>query len=310
MSFVNLIEDLETRLNKLKDHEFVSEGSYLIEGIVDELNEMSSNMRTAYGEYFNEYGLTTPEMGEGMHFMTGNGYSSSIPLSFEYFKVRDLMLDNLGKFTGDETLYIKNIRTKLDNFENVTLPEWEEMYEEYNRNPPIPAAGSGGSSESEGESSGEQTDPIPSPKDFWKRYGLNEEFSRFITSLGSEVFQCGQKCKALKKEIHNWFDLGSDVSMTIAVAQHVNGLPSQVYDKICGENKENVGVYSQKMKRALNTTDKIKERYPDSNVAKQCLCLRDVVCNQMNVKEKSAVIYNAILQIFEDFGINPRRSER
>ena len=69
------------------------------------------------------------------------------------------------------------------------------------------------------------------------------------------------------------------------------------------------GVRILKNARIL-TKEEINERYPDSNVAKQCLCLRDVVCNQMNVKEKSAVIYNAILQIFEDFGINPRRSER
>ena len=309
MSFVNLINDLKTRLNRYIDHEFISEGAYLIEGLVEELDGMSDSMRTAYGEYFNEYGLTTPEMGEGMHFMTGNGYSMSIPRSFEYFKVRDLMLDNMGKFTGEETAFIKNIRTKLDDFENSTVPEWEAMYEEYNRNPPIPAAGSGGS-DSDEESSEPSGPPIPSPKDFWARYGLKEQFSSIITSMGSEVFQCEEACKALKKEIHNWFDLGSDVSMTIAVAQHVNSLESQVYDKICGSHKDTVGVYSQKMQRALNTTDKIKERYPDSSKAKQNLCLRDVVCNQMEVKSKSAVIYNAIKNIFTRFGINPSRAER
>ena len=304
MSFVNLIEDLENRLNRYKDHEFISEGAYLIEGLVDDLDGMISSMRTAYGEYFNEYGLTTPEMGEGMHFMTGNSYSNSIPRSFEYFKVRDLMLDNMGKFTGDETVFIKNIRLKLDDFENNTVPEWEAMYEEYNRNPPIPPV-------DPSDPSPEPPDPpIPSAKDFWIRYGLKDQFSAIITYMGTQVYQCSDACKALKKEIHNWFDLGSDVSMTIAVAQHVNGLESQVYDKICGEHKDTIGVYSQKMQRALNTTDKIKERYPDSNKAKQCLCLRDVVCNQMNVKEKSAVIYNSIKNIFTRFGINPSRAER
>lgn len=308
MSFVNQINDLKTRLNALKTHEFVSEGAYLIEGLVNDLNEMISNMRTAYGEYFNEYGLSTPEMGEGMHFMTGNGYANSIPLSFEYFKVRDLMLDNLIKFTNNETSYIGNIRQSLDNFENRTLLEWESMYEEYKRNPPIPAAESGGSSE--GTSTESSGPPIPSPADFWTRYGLKDQFSSLITSMGSQTYQCGEQCKALKTEIHKWFDLGSDVSMTIAVAQHVNGLPSQVYDKICGRNKDVIGVYSQKMQRALTTTDKIRERYPDSNRAKQNLCLRDVVCNQLNVKEKSNTIYNSIKNIFTNFGIISRRAER
>ena len=98
--------------------------------------------------------------------------------------------------------------------------------------------------------------------------------------------------------------------MTIAVAQHINSLPSQVYDKICGNNKDVVGVYSQKMKRALNTTDKIKEKYPDSNIAKQMLCLRDVVCNQLNVKEKSNEILNNLKNIFSQFGISSGRNER
>ena len=304
MSFINLIEDLEFRLNRYKTHEFVSESAYLIEGLVDELDGMISTMRTAYGEYFNEYNLSTPEMGEGMHFMTGNGYSESIPRSFEYFKIRDLMLDNFTKYTNDETTFIKNIRIGLDNFENSTLPEWERMYEEYNRNPPIPPI-------DPSDPSPAPIDPsIPSAKDFWTRYGLKEQFSSLITSFGSSIYNCGEQCKALIREIHKWFDLGSDVSMTIAVAQHINSLPYQVYDKICGNNKSSIGAYSQKMYRALITTDKIRERYPDSNIAKQNLCLRDVVCNQMNVKEKSAAIYNAIRQIFENFGINSRRSER
>ncbi len=304
MSFVNRINELKTRLNRLKTHEFVSEGAYLIEGIVNELTEMSSQMKKAFGEYFNEYDLSTPEMGEGMHFMSGNGYSDSIPRSFEYFKIRDLMLDNFTKYTNDETTFIKNIRTGLDNFENTTLPEWERMYEEYNRNPPISSTDPSDSSPTPTDSS------VPSAKDFWTRYGLKEQFSSLITSFGSSVYNCGEQCKALIREIHKWFDLGSDVSMTIAVAQHINSLPYQVYDKICGGNKNSIGAYSQKMYRALITTDKIRERYPDSNIAKQNLCLRDVVCNQMNVKEKSAAIYNAIRQIFENFGINSRRSER
>ena len=58
------------------------------------------------------------------------------------------------------------------------------------------------------------------------------------------------------------------------------------------------------------TTDKIRERYPDSNRAKQNLCLRDVVCNQLNVKEKSNNIYNSIKNIFTNFGIISRRAER
>ena len=295
MSFVNQINNLKTRLNALKTHEFVSEGAYLIESLVGELNEMTSNMKTAYGEYFNEYGLSTPEMGEGMHFMTGNGYSESIPRSFEYFKIRDLILDNVSEFTDGETSYIKNIRIALDNFESRTLPGWEEMYEEYKRNPPISDSGP-----DDGWSS---STPSSSPSDFWTRYGLKDQFSSLITSMGAQAYQCGEQCKALKKEIHDWFDLGADVSMTIAVAQHINGLPSQVYDKICGGNKNIIGVYSKKMQRALNTTDKIRERYPDSNIAKQNLCLRDVVCNQLNVKDKSTAIYNNIKNIFRRFGI-------
>ena len=69
-------------------------------------------------------------------------------------------------------------------------------------------------------------------------------------------------------------------------------------------------MYSQKMKRALNTTDKIKEKYPDSNIAKQMLCLRDVVCNQLNVKEKSNEILNNLKNIFSQVGINSSRNER
>lgn len=309
MSFINLIEDLEFRLNRYKTHEFVSEGAYLIEGLVEDLDGMISTMRTAYGEYFNEYDLPAPEMGEGMHFMTGNGYSDSIPRSFEYFKVRDLMLDNMSRFTNNETTFIKNIRIKLDDFENRILPEWEEMYEEYKRNPPIPPEPTVDPSDPTAEP--EPPDPpIPSPKDFWIRYGLKEQFSEIITYMGSQVYQCGDVCKDLIKELNKWFDLGSDVSMTIAVAQHINGLDHQVYDKICCDNKDTVGVYSQKMKRALTTTDKIRDRYPDSNVAKQSLCLRDVVCNQMQVKDKSADIYNAIKAIFDRFGITSSRNER
>ena len=298
MSFVTRINELKSRLNRLKTHEFVSEGAYLIEGIVDELTKMSSQMKKAFGEYFNEYELSTPEMGEGMHFMTGNGYSESIPRSFEYFKIRDLMLDNFTKYTNDETTFIKNIRTGLDNFENSTLPGWERMYEEYNRNPPIPQI-------DQSDPSPAPIDPsVPSAKDFWTRYGLKEQFSSLITSFGSSIYNCGEQCKALIREIHKWFDLGSDVSMTIAVAQHINSLPHQVYDKICGNNKSSIEIYSQKMYRALITTDKIRDRYPDSNIAKQNLCLRDVVCNQLNVKDKSAAIYNSIRGIFEQFGIS------
>ena len=306
MSFVDRINSIKNRLNNLKTHEFVSEGAYIIEDLVNELTEMTTRMRKAYGEYLNEYGLSTPEMGEGMHFMTGNGYANSIPLSFEYFKVRDLMLDNFSKFTNDETTYIKNIRTGLDNFENNTLPGWERMYAEYNRNPPIPS--SGGSD----DSSYEPPDPpIPSAKDFWTRYGLKEQFSSLITSFGSEAYNCGEQCKALVREINNWFDLGMEVSMTIALAQHINNLPEQVYDKICGERKDTIGAYSQKMYRALITTDKIRERYPESSIAKQNLCLRDVVCNQLNVKSRSAAIYNSIKNILSSFGINSRtRDER
>ena len=300
MSFVNQINDLKTRMNVLKTHEFVSEGSYLIEGLVSELTEMSSRMKNAFGEYFNEYGLSTPEMGEGMHFMTGNGYSSSIPLSFDYYKIRELMLDNFTKYTNDETSFIKNIRTKLDNFENSTLPEWERMYEEYQRNPPIPPA------DPDGGVSEPLDPPIPSTKDFWTRYGLKDQFSTMITAMGTQAYQCIEQCKALIREIHNWFDLGMDVSMTVAVAQHINSLPAEVYNKICGSNKNAVRVYSQKMYRALVTTDKIRARYPDSSIAKQNLCLRDVVCNQLNVKDKSTTIYNNIKNIFQQFGISSR----
>lgn len=297
MSFVTHANNIKSNLNSFKQKDFMSPGSNLIDGAVNLLTETVSAMKHAYGEYFNEYNLPIQSIGEGMHYMTANGYCGTIPLAFNYHKIRELLLDNLIKYTIDETLFMKNIRVSVENFQQSTLQQWESMYDDYNRNPPIET------SYSSDDGTSTSTSITPTPEDFWSRYNLSSTFSSFINGIKSQMNQCIDASNALKNEIKNWFDLGSEVSMNISLAQHINTMPADAYGKSVAA-QEAIAVYSSKMGKALSVNNKIKTNYPDSYVARQALCLRDVVCNQLNVKSRSETIYNNMKSILRRFGIS------
>ena len=304
MPYLEQIETIKTKLESLKTNEIVAFKASEIEDLIVLLNSAAETIKNGYDIYFNDHDIDF-RFGEGMNYIKGNGFCELIPQAFDYYKVRILLLNNIDEYTNGNNLVLSGILSVINNFENITIPDWNNKYEEYLQNfVPTPIVSPEGT-----------TLTSPSVEDFWSKYNIESQFNAFTSSIKNKINECISAANTIKSEIVNWLQLGTEVSLNISLHQHINfsekidfNETTNLHQKIT-EKQEAISVYSSKIDDSITISNKIKTEYPEAPLNKQSYAIRDIVCSQMNVDEQSNTIYNNIKTALNSFLENVTEEE-